>query len=178
MWKMICLGFLAASAAAACGGEIPSAVKPFLADPALQPVKAKAFVLRKPGVYAVRDASGNPQGTLYVETIGDNERQKGYAGTIEVAILADNQNRVAGVLIGRNHETPNYLNRVRKSGFLKSWNKLKLEEVPGKQVDTVTRATYSSGAILSGVRKLAAARAAEDKAGTAPPVKAVRKEAQ
>lgn len=178
MLRKICMGFLAASALAAGGSEVPAAVKPFLADPVLLSAKVKNFVQEKPGVYRVKDSSGKPLGTLYVETIGDSERRKGHAGTIEVAILADTRNRVAGVLIGRNRETPAYLNRVRKSGFLKSWNKLKLEEVSDKQVDTVTRATYSSGAILAGVRKLAATRAAEDKAGTAPPAKAPRKETE
>lgn len=157
MLKIMGFCAVAALALAVGGAEIPNAVKPFVKDAGPLLGKAEEFVLQKPGVYAVRDRDGKPLGTLYVETITDKERQKGYAGPIEVAILADNNNKVAGVLIGKNHETPAYLNRVRKAGFLKSWNTLKLEEVPDKQVDTVTRATYSSGAILSGVRKLAEA---------------------
>lgn len=157
MLKIMGFCAVAALALAVGGAEIPNEVKPFVKDAGPLLGKAEEFVLQKPGVYAVRDRNGKPLGTLYVETITDKERQKGYAGPIEVAILADNNNKVAGVLIGRNQETPAYLNRVRKAGFLKSWNKLKLEEVPDKKVDTVTRATYSSSAILSGVRKLAEA---------------------
>ena len=154
------MGFCAAAALAlaAGGAEIPSEVKAFVKDAGPLLAKAEKFVPEKPGVYRVKDAAGKPLGTLYVETVKDDRRQMGYAGTIEVAIFADNDNKVAGVLLGRNQETPAYLNRVRKAGFLQSWNKLKLEEVPGKEVDTVTRATYSSGAILSGVRNLAAAQ--------------------
>lgn len=158
MLKRIACCAVAALALAAGGAEIPNAVKAFVKDAGPLLAGAETFVLQKPGVYRVKDAAGKPLGTLYVETVKDDRRQMGYAGTIEVAIFADNDNRVAGVLLGRNQETPSYLNRVRKAGFLKSWNKLKLEEVPGKEVDTVTRATYSSGAILSGVRNLAAAQ--------------------
>lgn len=158
MLRGIGFGMIAALALAVGGAEIPNAVKPFVKDAGPLLAKAETFVLQKPGVYVVRDAAGKPLGTLYVETIKDKERQKGYAGTIEVAIFADNDNRVAGVLIGRNQETASSLNRVRKAGFLKSWNKLKLEDVPDKKVDTVTRATYSSGAIRTGVRDLAEAQ--------------------
>lgn len=157
------MGFCAVAALALAigGAEIPSEVRPFIKDAGPLLGKAEEFVLQKPGVYAVRDRSGKPLGTLYVETINDKERQKGYAGTIEVAILADTHNKVAGILIGKNHETPAYLNRVRKAGFLKSWNSLPLSEVPGKKVDTVTRATYSSNATRTGVRNLAAAQSGD-----------------
>lgn len=158
MLKRIVCCAAAALALAAGGAEIPNEVKPFVKDAGPLLAGAEAFVLQKPGVYRVKDAAGKPLGTLYVETVKDDRRKMGYAGTIEVAIFADNDNNVAGVLLGRNQETPSYLNRVRKAGFLQSWNKLKLEEVPGKEVDTVTRATYSSDAILAGVRNLAAAQ--------------------
>jgi len=158
MLKPIGFCVVAALALAVGGAEIPNEVRPFVKDAGPLPGRAEAFVLQKPGVYAVRDRNGKPLGTLYVETAKGKERQKGHGGPIDVAIFADTQNKVAGVLIGNHHETPAYLNRVRKSGFLKSWNKLKLEDVPDRKVDTVTRATYSSSAIRTGVRNLAEAQ--------------------
>ena len=153
--KRLIPGVFAAAAFSVCGAETPAPVKPFAAEAARIFPEAKEYAEQKPGIYLVRDGNQKTLGTLYLETIGDDERQFGYAGTIEIAVLFDNNRQVAGILIGRNQETPSFLNRVRAAKFLESWNKLKLEEIPGKQVDTVTGATYSSSAIRAGVRKLA-----------------------
>lgn len=153
--KRLIPGVFAAAAFSVCGAETPAPVKPFAAETARIFPEAKEYAEQKPGIYLVRDGNQKTLGTLYLETIGDDERQFGYAGTIEIAVLFDNNRQVAGILIGRNQETPSFLNRVRAAKFLESWNKLKLEEIPGKQVDTVTGATYSSSAIRAGVRKLA-----------------------
>ncbi len=107
------------------------------------------------GVYELLGGQGKMLGKLLVETIPDGEREFGYAGTIEVAIVLDAEERVAGVLIGKNRETPAFLNRVRAKKFLESWNALAVAGIPGREVDTVTGATLSSNAIRSGVRKLA-----------------------
>lgn len=153
--KRLIPGVFAAAAFFVCGAETPAPVKPFAAEAARIFPEAKEYAEQKPGIYLVRDGNQKTLGTLYLETIGDDERQFGYAGTIEIAVLFDNNRQVAGILIGKNQETPSFLNRVRAAKFLESWNKLKLEEIPGKQVDTVTGATYSSSAIRAGVRKLA-----------------------
>lgn len=153
--KRLIPGVFAAAAFSVCGAETPAPVKPFAAETARIFPEAKEYAEQKPGIYLVRDGNQKTLGTLYLETIGDDERQFGYAGTIEIAVLFNNNRQVAGILIGRNQETPSFLNRVRAAKFLESWNKLKLEEIPGKQVDTVTGATYSSSAIRAGVRKLA-----------------------
>ena len=145
----------AVSALLAVGAEVPEPVKPFVKEAERVFPEAGEFTLLKPGVYQVRDGNSNVLGSLYLETIGDSERQFGYAGTIEIAVLFDKEQRVAGVLIGKNQETPSFLNRVRAARFLESWNKLKMNEIPGKEVDFVTGATYSSSAIHAGVRKLA-----------------------
>lgn len=153
--KRILVFATAVSALLAAGAEVPEPVKPFVKETERIFPGAGEFTLLKPGVYQVRDNDSNVLGSLYLETIGDSERQFGYAGTIEIAVLFDKEQRVAGVLIGKNQETPSFLNRVRAARFLESWNKLKMNEIPGKEVDFVTGATYSSSAIHAGVRKLA-----------------------
>lgn len=153
--KRILVFATAVSALLAVGAEVPEPVKPFVKEAERIFPGAGEFTLLKPGVYQVRDNDSNVLGSLYLETIGDSERQFGYAGTIEIAVLFDKEQRVAGVLIGKNQETPSFLNRVRAARFLESWNKLKMNEIPGKEVDFVTGATYSSSAIHAGVRKLA-----------------------
>lgn len=142
----------------ACAAEIPAPVKPFAAEAARIFPEAKEYAEQQPGIYLVQDGNRKTLGTLFLETVDDDERQFGYAGPIEIAVLFDHDRRVAGVLIGKNQESPAFLNRIRAAKFLESWNRLKLEEIPGKEVDTVTGATYSSTAIRTGVRKLAQTR--------------------
>ena len=105
--------------------------------------------------FSIHDDAGKVLGRLFLESIDDTERRFGYAGTVEVALLFDGENRVAGVLIGKNAETRRYLNRIRRAKFLERWNGLSMEELPGKEVDAVTGATLSCDAISHGVRRLA-----------------------
>ena len=44
---------------------------------------------------------------------------------------------------------------LKKKKFFERWNGMTLEEAAERQVDAVTRATYSSDAIIHGVRRLA-----------------------
>jgi hypothetical protein len=117
--------------------------------------EAAKFEQTAPGVFAVLNEKGIVLGKLCCERIADDERQMGYAGTIEIAVLFAPDDQVAGVMIGKNQETRSFLNRVRAARFLERWNKLKMREIPDKEVDAVTGATYSSAAIRAGVRKLA-----------------------
>lgn len=128
--KRLIPGVFAAAAFFVCGAETPAPVKPFAAEAARIFPEAKEYAEQKPGIYLVRDGNQKTLGTLYLETIGDDERQFGYAGTIEIAVLFDNNRQVAGILIGRNQETPSFLNRVRAAKFLESWNKLQAGRDP------------------------------------------------
>lgn len=107
-------------------------------------------------VWTVRDAEGGAIGKLMLEGDVPGGRKFGFAGFIDVALLLDARDRVAGVLLGGNHETPRFLDRVVEAGFLRRWNALPLAAVPEQEVDVVTSATYSSGAIRYGVRQIAA----------------------
>lgn len=135
--------------------ELPEPLEAFAADFKKALPRAARTELTAPGVFNVFDAGNQLIGKLYCERIGDGERRMGYAGTIEIAVLFDAADRVAGVLIGKNQETRSFLNRVRAAKFLEQWNQLKMSEIPAKKVDAVTGATYSSLAIGDGVRKLA-----------------------
>ena len=105
-------------------------------------------------VYRIRDGGGKELGSLWLETVPEEQKKIGYAGPVEVAV-AFRGNRVAGVLIGRNEETPGFLARVAERGLLRSWNGAGLKEIPSMNVDAVSGATMSSEAIIDGVRKLA-----------------------
>lgn len=147
--------------------ELPEPLQPFAADFKKAMPPAARTEMTAPGVFNVFDENNRLVGKLFCEMIGDGERRMGYAGTIEIAVLFDAADQVAGVLIGRNQETRSFLNRVRAAKFLEQWNKLKMSEIPARKVDAVTGATYSNLAISDGVRKLAASHLAGDD-GAAP----------
>ena len=105
-------------------------------------------------VYRIKDGDGKELGLLHLETVPEEEKKIGYAGPIEVAV-AVRDGKVAGVLIGRNEETPGFLARVAGQGLLKSWNGAALKDIPTMDVDAVSGATMSSEAIIDSVRRLA-----------------------
>lgn len=135
-------------------GELPARFAEELRE--LLPGASQSSPIRD-GILEIRDEAGGTLGKLYLEQIEDEERRFGYAGTVEVAVVFDGHEKVAGVLIGRNAETRRYLNRIRRAKFLERWNGLAMSEIPDRKIDAVTGATYSSEAISHGVRRLAEA---------------------
>ncbi len=161
---LIACGVLLGSMMAAAEiGNLPEEVRHFSDDMRNLLPGAAEVTPSGEGIYTVRDAKRNTIGTLYLERISDDDRPMGYAGTIEIAVLFGKDSTVAGVLIGKNQETPSFLNRLRAAKFPERWNGLRMEEIPGREIDAVTGATYSSTAIRTGVRKLAEHYLAEGK---------------
>ena len=108
------------------------------------------------------DKDGNKLGSLHLENIGDSQRKKGYKGPIEVAIVLNANGEICGVLVGKNQETPAFLKRVQAAGFLEKWNGMTLKKAAETDMDTVSRATFSSSAIAYGVKQLAASLLGEE----------------
>ena len=161
---LIACGILLGSLASAGGiGNLPETVRHFSDGMRNILPDAADVIPTGRGRYTVRNAKQQTIGTLFLEQITDDERQMGYAGTIEIALLFDRDGKVAGVLIGKNQETVSFLNRVRAARFLERWNGLRMEEIPGREIDAVSGATYSSSAIRTGVRKLAESYLADRK---------------
>ena len=150
--KTIAAIALTVSAIAVSAGELPAYFK---TETGKIFVMADSFAEIRSKVYSVQDRNGKKLGTLYLEKIDDSQRKMGYGGTVEIAVLTDNKDKIAGILIGKNEETPGFIKRIVKAGFLKRWNGLSMSEAATRKVDAVTRATYSSEAIKHGVRKLA-----------------------
>lgn len=116
-----------------------------------------------PFTYRLLDASGKELGKLHLEDAEKHPRKQGYADTIEIGVVTSPDEKIAGVVVGKNKETPSYLSRLERQRFFQRWNGLKLSEAAKQQVDTVTRATYSSEAIISGVRGAALTASPEEK---------------
>ena len=100
------------------------------------------------------DDSGTKIGGLYLAPAGKYPRTEGFNGYVDVAVILSPDGKVAGVAVGKNGETPRWLERVRKAGFLTRWNGHTVSEAAKLEVDAVTRATYSSTAILDEVKAI------------------------
>ena len=90
-------------------------------------------------------------GYLLLPPAGERKRTEGYKDVVNAAVVVSTENKILGVVLGKNRETPGFLNRLRNAGFLKRWNGKKPSEAAKLKVDAVTRATYSSNAVKSEV---------------------------
>lgn len=79
------------------------------------------------------------------------ERIEGFDGVVNVAVVLKND-RIIGIAIGKNSETPRWIQKVRASGFMEKWNGKTLAEAEKLKVDAVTGATYTSEAVKSEVK--------------------------
>lgn len=118
---------------------------------------------KKKFVWEVLAKNGSLLGILYLEPYGDDQRLNGYAGKIELAALTDSKGKVLTVLLGRNKETPSFIDYIKENGFLTKWNNLGLADVDKHQVDAVSGATFSSLAIAHGIKKLASLHSHKNK---------------
>ena len=76
---------------------------------------------------------------------------EGYGGEINVLIGYTN-GIVDGVLLLYNYESRAYIREVNNSGLFKKWNGLKIDELPLSEIDAVSGATYTSSAVIRGVK--------------------------
>ena len=90
-------------------------------------------------------------GYLLLPPAGKRERVEGYNGVINAAVVVSPDNKILGVVLGDNSETPGFLKRLRTGGLLKRWNGKTPAEGAKLKVDAVTRATFSSNAVKSEV---------------------------
>ena len=90
-------------------------------------------------------------GTYVISTAQIAKDVIGYKGPTPVKIRIKN-NRVIGVELLPNDETPRYVQMVVDSGLTKRWNGLKVSEIETTDVDAVTGATYTSRAVKKNVK--------------------------
>lgn len=93
------------------------------------------------------------------KTVGKilKKTKRGYGGPIEVLIALDSENKVSGVKILSQFETPGLGTKIKEKNFLvqflgRTIDELKLKKDKGK-IEGVTGATISSRAVLDAVRE-------------------------
>jgi len=103
-------------------------------------------------IYSIIETDGNRSGTV-ISFEPDENDLSGYGGRIRVYVKLNNENKILSVEIGDNSETPGFIEMIKNSGFLNSWNGLNAAEAMNKKVDTITGATMSTKAIEQMVKK-------------------------
>lgn len=105
-----------------------------------------------PEVWSAIGADNEKIGTaiLAQKTTGD---VIGYSGPTPLVVVVDKQEKIVGIGLLPNDDTPSYVARVGKSGFFKRWNGLTVEEAVGRDMDAVSGATYTSVAVNETVKK-------------------------
>ena len=93
-------------------------------------------------------------GSLLLAPAGKRERVEGYNDVINTAVVVTPDNKIIGVVLGENSETPRFLQRLKKAGFLYKWNNRTPAEAADLKVDAVTRCTYSSNAVKAEVSEI------------------------
>ncbi len=151
-----------ASGAGSVNGEVSGveSFRPALAK--LFPKYAKAQEAT-PFAWRLFDADGKELGVLHLEDAEKYPRKDAYSGTIEVGVVTASDGKIAGVVLGKHQETPSFIARLDRQKFFQRWNGVTLAEAQKKKVDAVTRVTYSSEAIISGVHSAALTAFPEDK---------------
>ena len=79
---------------------------------------------------------------------------KGYNGETPVMVAFDQSKKILTVVLLKNNETPNYVNRVQAAGYFDSWNGLTIKQALSKQVDAVSGATYTSRGVQKSLKAL------------------------
>lgn len=102
----------------------------------------------------IYDAEGNPSGKFLLSSpFCDDIR--GYGGNIPLAIIVDNSDKIIGLGLFYNRETPTWIDGLENIGFFKSWNGKTLDEIKDLQVDAVTGATFTTVAVRDILKKRA-----------------------
>ncbi len=107
--------------------------------------------------------SVDAEGNQVINTAALEENIIGYGGKTPLLISLSNS-KIVSVEIGKNSETPEFLEAVTRSGLFDSWDGLTLEQAASHKVDVVSGATFTSEAVIKNV-ELASAQASGVVAG-------------
>lgn len=90
-------------------------------------------------------------GLTVINTTSLADDVEGYAGTTPLKIYL-RKNKIERIEALPNAETPKYFALIKRD-LLTKWNGLSVKKAAALEVDVVTGATYSSGAVIENVRR-------------------------
>lgn len=108
--------------------------------------------MKKNGWRVVYDDKNNHVGSV-VFTSPHADDVTGYAGPTPLMIAIDDNGRIKEVMLLEHSETPGFISRIVKAGYLDKWDGKHWKEAVRLEADTVSGATMSSSAIRGSLRK-------------------------
>lgn len=115
------------------------------------------------------DSAGHCLGTV-ASSHPHQDTILGHAGPVPVLIGADTGGRIQKIVLLENHETPSFVRRIERAGFLENWTGLAVPQAAELQVDAVSMATLTSSAIARTVRARLTQLAGAPSAPCSPPL--------
>lgn len=97
------------------------------------------------------DNSGKKVGKL-VHTFPQAAHIIGYASNLPILIGLDADEKIVGIVLQANGETPGFINRLEKQQFFNTWDRMPASEVVNGRFDAVTRATMTTQATIDGLK--------------------------
>ncbi|MGL4411580.1 MAG: FMN-binding protein [Bacteroidales bacterium] len=76
----------------------------------------------------------------------------GYYEDVPTIVVTDKSHKIVKVAVVNSFETPSYLNKIYRSGFLKRWNGTDIKDASKRSVDAVTGATLTSEAVIENIK--------------------------
>ncbi|MBI9057510.1 MAG: 4Fe-4S binding protein [Labilibaculum sp.] len=76
----------------------------------------------------------------------------GFASSVPLLLAYSNQDSLVGITLLKNYESPDFVQKIKETGFMESWNNLKIQDVLNAKVDVVSGATLTSKAIIKTVK--------------------------
>lgn len=100
---------------------------------------------------AATGKSGREVGYI-LTTKGYSDHVTGYAGPTPLLIGADEEGKIAGVIMLENGESPGFASDAASSGLLDAWDGLAWKDAAALEVDSITGATMTSRAVINTLR--------------------------
>ena len=115
---------------------------------------AADYVINNDLSYSVRNKNSDIIANFIVSS-DFLESNEGYGGDVNI-LVGYNNGVVDGVVLLDSYESRAYIRTVSNSGMFEKWNGLKIEELPLSNIDAVSGATYTSSAVIRGVKESSA----------------------
>lgn len=117
--------------------------------------KAADFTENRLGAYDVLGNENNKIGSALLST--NYTKQFGYGGIVPLLIGIDNELIINKIILLPNNESGDYIQAIYGDQFIGIWQGVSLKEAMQLDVDVVSGATYTSHAVIAGVRHTASA---------------------
>lgn len=115
------------------------------------PAAASTRLARDGGWTVVYDGNAQRLGAV-VSSSPEMDAILGYAGPVPVLIGVNPSGLVERIVLLDNRETPGFVRRVERAGFLEQWAGLSVAQAAALEVDAVSMATLTSSAIAQSIR--------------------------